>query len=123
MEGNRLKAEVAQKIMGIKVVYPFAEGYPYYFREDKDGKMKWDIVPDYPGDILAAWQALEKLAELLMDEETGLSPSIYILRAKDGCYTLAVEADGKVEWGKHPYCDTAPKAICKAALLAKLEAE
>lgn len=106
--GRQLDGLVGKEVMGIKVEYPFAEGCPYYLREDEDKKMKWDIVPFYSTDTVAAWQVVDKVIDGHGFE----------------LYTATEYAQGK--WFAHFYglaraeADTATEAISKAALLAKL---
>ncbi|MBA7656223.1 hypothetical protein ES703_64138 [subsurface metagenome] len=128
MEGNKLRAEVAQRIMGIKVEYPFAEGYPYYLREDKDGKMKWDIVPGYHRDISAAWQVVEKMRSMEDGEGNSLLCCLTIYSDHDlvwdirWCYSEFSNRNDGHKTHCLPTCyDDFPEAICKAALIAKLE--
>ena len=113
MSGNKLKAEVAQRVMGIKVEYPFAEGYPYYLREDKDGRMKWDIVPNYPGDISDAWQVVENLEALgFYFKLDSWEIEFYASGADIGKNTVRFDVLTS---------RSVSEAICKAALLTRLE--
>lgn len=128
--GNELNAEVASKIMGIKVEYPYAAGYPYYLREDKgwrDGggpKMKWNIVPNY-GDIVAAWGVVEKLEALgyyieIMANILGERRIRFTLL---GAYLGTGVGHKVISQGECLFRNIkeVPEAICRAALLCQLE--
>lgn len=122
--GDQLNAEVASQIMGIKVEYPFGEGYPYYLRGDKDGKMKYDTVPQYSTDILAAWPIVMGCPGMKITFHRTIRPSVI-----EGSDSLKKLPDGRLEWfyvvheGHEVRAPEAPEAVCKAALLSKLEAK
>lgn len=67
--------------------------------------------PDYSTDISAAWQVVEKFYSMTFDRwSNGKEFRCYLVTARDGknCDGMAV-------------ADTAPLAICRAALLAVME--
>ena len=132
--GRELDALVAEKVMGWKP-WPIQIGtreHTYYFNADGfvDGAMihlfddeyLWD-GPDFSKDIAAAWQVVERLVNegfctgLLFDD--------------NGHWALVNDGMQNVPIGDEPeyiattffvekelWCDTAPLAICRAALKA-----
>ena len=105
--GRLLDSAVAEGMMSIKVEYPFASGYPYYLREDKDGQMKYDSVPSYSTDISAAWQIWQQLKF----EDAFADALIKVLHILSS-FGVRDEIRFLVQ-------EIAPEAICKAALLTK----
>lgn len=114
--GNQLNAEVAGQIMGVEVEYPFGKGFPYYFR---DGK--WDAVSQFSTGILDAWRVVDKLNRYYGVMLTVFDPSQLGYPAKkvlcEVCDSHSLTAS--TVFAK-AYGDTAPEAICKAALLTAL---
>lgn len=109
LEDNKLRAEVAQRIMGIKVEYPFGAGYPYYLEE---GGMKWAPIPNYPADILAAWQVVVKMEELGFYFKLD-SWQVEFYASGSDISKNTVKFDGLTP-------ELVCPAICKAALLVRL---
>lgn len=85
----------------------------------KDGEevLVWEELPNYPEDISAAWQVLEKLKKewgcitLLWD----VGSWDIILESYDTCKTFFLGKESGLTYKE------LPEAICKAALLAKLK--
>lgn len=116
--GRELNAEVAIKVMGYRLA---TEAEPYWNSLAvwiaPDGE-RWEGIPHYSTDIAAAWQVVEKL-------------NLSVMRDDGGGWAAAVlygvpyiEEDwgrgGYIDCGLHDgaYADTAPLAICRAALAA-----
>jgi len=138
--GRELDALIATEIMGY-------QGVGFYRRKSRftsgwEPCAKDDVTPDtpewkatlaiwredgetfavkrYSTDISAAWQVVEKLAS------EGFTPSIVFSDEKHWgmtayCQQESVVGDFTLE--DVVWCDTAPEAICKAALMAKLANE
>jgi hypothetical protein len=107
--GRELDALVAEKVMGIEVDRaPWGELYV--------GKEGYDVVPAYSTDIAAAWEVVEKVTRETEKRFTlWQAPTYYVARFKhydywhEGCDSRqALQAKA----------DTAPHAICLAALKA-----
>jgi len=100
--GERLDAFVAEGVMGIQSWFQYSDGlHPK--------------ASPYSTDILAAWKVVEKLYA----EELELSLKSYIKNKPGFLCSFAKENVSRgIAGGK-----TAPEAICKAGLLAKLEEE
>jgi hypothetical protein len=74
----------------------------------------WDWLPDYSGDIAAAWQVVEKL--------TGGMVQFRLERTASGrTYAKFVDCTWPACLVGGASATAAPHAICKAALLAVLE--
>ena len=114
--GRQLDGLVAQEIMDIKVEYPYSKGFPYYLFEDSTGRKVWNAVALYSTDISAAWPIAVKMGLAVIPLNNGdwaCCKASYI-------YHLAITqyhyADPNVV-----ICKAAPEAICKAALLTRLD--
>lgn len=128
--GRKLDGLVAKEIMGIEVEYPFAPGYPYHLVEDK-GKRVWDIVALYSIEFSPAWQVVEKLGGAWDIKRrfrphpddppmTGGKPTYQAIVFLSDYDEIENELFNKCT-GRSPWVWSLPEAICKAALLAKLE--
>ena len=99
--GRDMDALVAEKVMGDTDAYylPLGEGELNVAAR----------VPRYSTDIAAAWQVVEKF---------GYSPSIHVFRShggKWGC-KISLSSDPNVDAEYFGFAETAPLAICLAAL-------
>lgn len=112
--GRELDALIAEKVMGWKLDYEFADsiGAPTVpaLRDQYD---EWGMLPEFSTDISAAWQVVKRLAD------SGFNVTISRVldwRDKYECYLV------KENWrDDERICkgaDTAPLAICLAALKA-----
>ena len=114
---NRL---VAERVLGYEVddgPYGPQIRVPTGIGSDWD----WGMLPDYAGDIRAAWEVVDKL------RQAGWLAILY-LRRGDGGVRAAYQRDPldapvlREDCPNGPYCDavapTAPEAICRAALQA-----
>lgn len=117
--GRELDALVAEKVMGCKVLWqkatvsgPYcgcncADGFeegPHSDPNRMDANLK-----SYSTDIAAAWEVVEKLAE------NGKLLELYAGGGPKGASWTATFFDGS---SGNEYADTAPHAICLAALKA-----
>ncbi len=101
--GRELDALIAKKVMGIKDVQMTVGFGPVYDFTGAQG-MPRKVVPNYSTDIRAAWELVKKLA-----------PSGYmvqIVQRGTNDYWVSVK-DGEII-----FAETAPHAICLAALKA-----
>lgn len=120
--GIELDILIAEKIFGLEVVknksgskrggFYYSVGEPDW--DDFYGDMQLaNPVPIYSLDIATAWEVVEKLFELGWDCEV----SMY--RAEQGPrYRVDVRVIEHQEHGATEFADTAPLAICLAALKA-----
>jgi len=111
--GRELDALVAEKVMGQKLpLGPSEEARsvgPWFHGEGA-------VCPSYSTDIAAAWQVVEKF------QQTGLAVFSFWTGQYPG-YTANLNcetADGKWRYFTAD-ADTAPLAICRAALLAEVD--
>lgn len=116
--GRELDTEVALKVMGLQFVIKVYEpgsldmrpgSVNYKFRHESqgwrtpDGELL-DELPYYSTDIAAAWEVVEKL---------DLLSTLLLQKNSSGVWGVWNEDTGQVHFG-----DTAPHAICLAALKA-----
>jgi len=92
-------------------------------RKDGEEVLVWEELPDYPKDISAAWQVVEKLTEEWTKKKNPISIEVIY---DCGAYETKIETWNKNKecWDEPVFsssCETAPEAICKVALLTKLE--
>lgn len=133
LAGRELDALIAEKVMGWKriPVPPDANGHfagealmqtdpPPNFRWNPLGKIPFDTwVPHFSTDIAAAWQVVEKLVAegycpaLLYDDEGHWGLFF------DGVSQAEAQPESYVVFTTPAWADTAPLAICLAALKAK----
>jgi hypothetical protein len=112
--GRELDALVAEKVMGYKVTdWPTGKEFPITsaIAAGVLSEFQQSRIPSYSTDIAAAWQVVDKMKSL-------------------GCFIKVHNCDHRGEWGcwcTHPgrvlsesfaVEDTAPHAICLAALKA-----
>jgi hypothetical protein len=97
-----LDAEVHRKVMGRDIPYTV----PYIC--DADGRPLLLDVPAYSADIAAAWLVVEKLYE------TGIRLDLYRMTGHRTDWCCWFDRHGG-------YGDTAPLAVCRAALVAVSE--
>jgi hypothetical protein len=108
--GRELDKVVGEIVFGYEVKIFLFQGFapdPYYRTPSQYGRT-YEFLPNYSTDISAAWQVVEKLFR----EGYGL---LMIGDVDKFTVILAADMNYKAE------AKTAPEAICKAALLAKLE--
>lgn len=85
-----------------------------------DGCEHWELIPDYPNDIAAAWQVVDWMIE---------REWVVNLEGNGGKKQWVVQVDGPIRRGWHSvalygsisgcsHITTAPRAICEAALRA-----
>lgn len=115
MTDRELDALVAEKVMGWECTIKMNElGEEYTeWSNGKGGHLSdWgelrmtDVAPKYSTDIAAAWEVVEKL-DLLV-------PTRFLVRDVDGWVVANYDEDLRREDGI--VADTAPRAICLAAL-------
>lgn len=127
--GRKLDELVATQVMGWRIGDWLDETDGGYNLFDKDGSYAspWDAPPDFAfelqprhrwspsTDIMAAWQVVESLQKLGFIVEVGCDPisngglcSASVFEYDDLTPTMLVEQ----------ICNTAPEAICRAALKA-----
>lgn len=101
--GREIDALVATEIFGVEVEFEKIAGEPY-------AKGKGYSIPQYSYRISDAWDVVEKLA--------GEAEEIDVAHSMDGwtCLLWFFRERSRI----HALADTAPLAICRAALLAVL---
>lgn len=87
---------------------------------DKDGMGSW--VSDYSTDIAAAWTVVEKMsskfeADALVTGELKVM-GVYRSCGQWACEIMTTHPDGDAPYVMNAWGETAPLAICKAALMA-----
>ena len=112
LAGRGLDALIAEKVMGLTVDYEFSEPCILSLRDKYDD---WGFLPNYSTDISAAWEVVEKLCN-----ETGCD---VVKVCKRDPELLRGEWSCNLGRGFEALGDTAPLAICRAALLTILETE
>lgn len=111
--GRALDALVATHVMGWKNF----RGHYYPASPHPEANILGHVVPPYSTDIAAAWQVVEKLKE-----RSDLFPQISWIRVHDNQYQHRCEIwqndppNKLYGWLADVYADTAPLAICLAAL-------
>jgi len=103
--GREMDALIAERVLGLKVDYEFEGFGGLRVPSLVDKYDEWGYLPDYSTDISAVWQVIEKLKEHkpLLNYDP-YSKKWYM------CFNGA------------PFysAETAPLAICRAALLTRL---
>ena len=111
--GNKLDAQIARGIFGKQIAndgiwkeYVLGRGR----LTDASGKFDLILLEPYSTDISAAWQVVEKIRTIdtYIEISNGWQPEQF--------WRVKLTPEGIDAWGR-----TLPEAICKAALLAKLE--
>lgn len=107
--GRELDAMVAEKVMGWRAVGGH-KGVP------SDPQCTVHVeVPRYSTLISCAWEVVEKL------QETSILEHLEQRDGDEGKYVVQFCAKpNEAWWHEHAYADTAPLAICRAALKACL---
>ena len=116
--GRELDALVAEKVMGWERIVmkdkPGAVSWPHPPKGFDVNHNRWSIIPHYSTDIAAAWEVVEKLApefEWILENDVkdgGWSAIIYKWEGTSVVSSPIGRSDA----------DTAPHAICLAALAA-----
>lgn len=126
--GRELDLLVAEEIFGIEVEWdyspldlnhvlpklPFRKGESRVAIDPSAHGVE-NTICKYSTDIAAVWPVVEKLSPLIVQiahYPSRSSHTAWVIEDRNGSFTVA-EVEAK----------TAPEAICKAALLAKLEVE
>lgn len=134
MNKDEIKEMPAGREMDALIVRKIGNGLDIEWTLDSrvwDGKKWRDRVPHYSTDISAAWEAVEQIDKMIGDEIIGSSLSVNLLRLEHlGNYpddwAASFDCNQKEEWyekeniGSYPFAsrgETAPLAICRAALL------
>lgn len=106
--GRELDALIAEKVMGWKLDYEFADyvGAPTVpsLRDQYD---EWGMLPELSTDISAAWQVVEKMSKAWD----------FAVNRIDGLNSVSFKPDTGGKWITE-YGLTASEAICLAALKA-----
>lgn len=110
--GRELDALMAEKVMGYEHL-PFP-AVPAFQRPTEGGVEMLFELPHYSADIAAAWEIVEEVHRL------GLNVSVW--KGRLWCCGFYTKSETPQEMG-HSYSDTAPLAICRAALLAVMEVD
>lgn len=118
MENRELDAQVAEKVMGWRkdgAMWVTAEG------RTPDG---WDyasreVLPNFTESISWAWQVVEKMWPRMPKTSWGIY-RFQLNRRDSGEWVCEFAPDAEGDWRSHAVgkADTAPKAICLAALAA-----
>ncbi|SDJ62085.1 BC1872 family protein [Paenibacillus naphthalenovorans] len=103
--GRELDALVAEKVMGwnVKFMGDILWGWMYSETE----RNRWYNVPKFSADISAAWKAVEKMKR---------NDWVFVINSISEEWTALFYLDRIHE--HEVTCNSAPEAICKAALLA-----
>lgn len=83
---------------------------------EEDRAYRWKPIPAYSEDIAAAWLVVEKIESLGYYVEVGLCNAKYGSMKRAWCHVADYGEDGR--FVGEAYEDTAPMAICLAALKA-----
>ena len=112
--GHELNKLVAEHIFGMRIEenHGLAGGFYWVGNGVQFGDMRVQNVPDYSTDIEAAWEVVDKLVRFSITIES-FSKGV-LCRFFSAGQTAAGDAVG--------WADTAPLAICRAALLAMVTA-
>ena len=111
--GKQLDAWVAEAVFGWVCIEGGPGGGGEIFWRTPDGKTleECDDLPAYSTDIADAWEVVERLR----------GERIYLMRLTNGTDVYGCWfGSGIHDLVYSELCDTAPLAICRAALLAKL---
>lgn len=110
---RKIDALVAEHVMGLPVSYDSEYAHlPSIIIDQATGS--YDAIPHYSTDIAAAWEVVEKLCDesIPENEQYSVVVSPYWCEFEHRIYQGEPDAF-------HAYADTAPLAICLAALKAK----
>lgn len=111
--GRELDALVAEKVMGFRVKREDVAGLALY------AIVRWPPVPGewlardlppYSTDIAAAWEVVEKMS---------VKNGVEIWRHQAGCWVMEIEIGYNANDPIEGHGESAPHAICLAALKAK----
>ncbi len=105
--GRELDADIAEKIMGIKVHFEYSPDGPVYLLDSTLLNGRYH-VKNYSTNISAAWDVVEKMQET----------KLVRLFANGEDYICKIGGDLMFCISK---CNSMPEAVCKAALLAVME--
>ena len=107
--GLEMDALVAEKVMGLKLREDCCGEYEYEIVPNEPSSITcWARLPEYSTEIEAAWD--------IMDHLIDLHPAIMWENCEwECCLDDHNKGHGEQFWG---YADTAPLAICRAALKA-----
>jgi len=108
--GRKLDRLIAEHVMGWKKGRKFANGNGEWIIDGKVDFRTWDLTPDFSTKIEAAWWVVEKMkAEgmVVIIKADGLRTGDY-----NPGWTVLVDNQSRTD------ADTAPHAICLAALKA-----
>ncbi len=111
--GRELDALVAEKVMGWSDVGEITIGMTVYVAGHRpEGEQT--VVPSYSTDIAAAWTVVERMREL------GWRMLLENWVSSDDAYAAFFHPQDRYRYGNHIGVtdDTAPVAICRAALRA-----
>lgn len=122
--GRELDKVVGEKVFGldVKVFQGFIDKYSYQYRTPSEYGETYEFLPFYSTDISAAWLVVEKMCNW----DVGDNMLVLTGQAKDPTSNNDTggwwEAEVNGDWGKAIAGGKAASgAICKAALLVKLE--
>lgn len=109
--GRELDALIAEKVIKLTPGYYFMEFKDLSQQEQNNYNRNqgWSPMrcPEYSTDIAAAWEVVERMRMIGADLEITIGKMGY-----------AINYELEDNWGVHGYKDTAPHAICLAALKA-----
>jgi len=106
--GREMDALIAKEVMGWVLNPPNVRGHGWLIHDHK--MIGINSLPYFSTDIAAAWEVVEK-------EEHGFSLWVSGVRSAPLCKAEIIIGDNRYGC----YANTAPLAICRAALLAVLE--
>jgi hypothetical protein len=106
--GRELDALIAEKVMGLKVDYEFDEPRIPSLADRYD---EWGYLPNYSTSIEAAWEVVDKVYIHSLRRVVSDGPD------KPALWQAFVYADSYLSG----IAETAPLAICRAALMAVMK--
>jgi hypothetical protein len=108
--GRELDALVAKKVMGWTFSNLIKSWYPPNLRPENNAY--GHKLRNYSTDIAAAWEVVEKMKDYKIYSDIHTASNCYMVDGYSEIFEDEIE---------HVECETAPHAICKAALLAVME--
>lgn len=107
--GRYLDSKIAEMVMGLTVDYEFDEPHIPSLRDKYD---EWGYLPNYSTDISAAWEVIEKI------KDEHLTFDMFYRPHEQKWWVTVFASDHAKD---HGIADTAPLAVCRAALLAVMK--
>lgn len=132
--GREMDVLISDKVFGMRLEknYGLAGGYYWVGNGVHFGERPANDVEEYSTDIAAAWKVVEKISEMLLSEKLSAPNGYNYLTLSQLGYKTGYAASFDCLFNDNWYEDiteykfaaraeTAPLAICRAALLAVME--